>query len=337
MPVMVTGGSGVLGMHAVEAFARQGETVVALSTSGRPKHAEVMLAGVMDRVQFVAGDIRDYDRLSETVSQHAVDGIVHTAALTGEAQARSRSREVIAVNVDGTVNVFEVARQASLRRVVYVGSASEYGRREDLAPISEDEINPEGLYAETKYIGHRLGQRYKHVFGLDVVTARVSSVYGPHTRFNELRGLVGNPLIALLCRSAARGEPLRLEGGGDYPRGWTYAADAAEGLRLLYEKEDPAFDAYNIASGESYRLHEVISQLHEIEPDADVEVTSGTWDDNPFQAGNFRGPLDIARASEDLEFKPAYSLKAGTPKVHRLVESSRTRLMVIHGGAAAGA
>ena len=209
---------------------------MAYSTSGAPPHAELVLGEQAAHVCFEKGNILDLERLRKLVSQHSIDGIVHTAALTGEAQARERAAEVVAVNVTGTANVLETAREAKMRRVIYLGSASEYGRRPDMQPIHEDEANPQGLYAETKFLGHRLGQRYRDVFGLDVITMRVSSAYGPNTRFNPLRKLVGNTLIAHLCRAAAFGEAVRLEGGADYPRDWTYAADTARGICLAYRR-----------------------------------------------------------------------------------------------------
>jgi len=311
MTVLVTGGSGVLGLHVVRAMAAHGEFVVAYSTSGAPPGADVVLGDFASRVEFVQGDIRDLDRLRETAGRNKVRGIIHSAALTGEAQARARPHDVFAVNVAGTANVLEVARLAKMRRVVYIGSASEYGRRTDLLPIGEDEINVEGLYAESKFLGHRLGQRYREVYGLDVITVRVSSAYGPGTRFNAFRKLVGNTLIAHLCRSVAMGESVVLEGGGDYPRGWTYASDTAAGVRLAYQTESLRHSVYNVASGEIYTVAKVVEAVRRIEPRAKIEISPGQWDDDPFQAGNLRGPLDITRAREDLEFRPAYDLEAG--------------------------
>jgi nucleoside-diphosphate-sugar epimerase len=311
MTVLVTGGSGVLGLHVVRAMAAHGEFVVAYSTSGAPPGADLVLGDFAARVAFVQGDVRDLERLRETAGRHGVRGIIHSAALTGEAQARARPHEVFAVNVAGTANVLETARLAGMRRVVYIGSASEYGRRTDLRPIGEDEINVEGLYAESKYLGHRLGQRYREIYDLDVMTVRVSSAYGPGTRFNAFRKLVGNTLIAHLCRSVAMGEPVVLEGGGDYPRGWTYASDTATGVRLAYQAAAPRHRVYNIASGVTYTVAEVVDAVRRIEPRARIEITPGRWDDDPFQAGNLRGPLDITRAREDLGFRPAYDLEAG--------------------------
>jgi UDP-glucuronate 4-epimerase len=308
---LVTGGSGVVGMHVARQLAGEGETVVAYSTSGAPEHAAVTLGETTARVHFVQGNIRDFARLAQIADEYRVEGVIHAAALTGEAQARARSREVFATNTGGTLNVLELARERKMRRVILLGSASEYGRRTDQLPITEEETNPEGMYAETKFLGHRLGQRYRALHGVEAVTVRISSCYGPHTRFNPYRKLVGNTLIAHLCRAAACCEAVVLDGGGDYPRDWTYAADTALGICLAYRADSPRHEAYNISSGRSYKVGDVVAALRRIEPDADVKVGAGNWADDPFQALNLRGPLDIGRASSALGFAPRYDLDAG--------------------------
>jgi len=308
---LVTGGSGVLGLHVARCLAAQGETVVAYSTSGAPPHAELVLGEAAQRVRFVQGDILDADRLRHVADEFNVAGAIHAAALTGEAQACARPNKVLAVNVNGTLNVLELARARSMRRVVYVGSASEYGRRTDMRPITEDETRPEGMYAETKYLGHRLGERYHAAFGVNVITVRISSTYGPNTRFNPFRKLVGNTLIAHLCRAAARGDAAALDGGGDYPRDWTHAADTAHGVCLAYRANAPRHRIYNVAGGRSYTVAEVVETLRRIEPRARISVSAGRWDDDPFQAANLRGPLDISRARTDLGYEPACDLETG--------------------------
>lgn len=311
MTTLVTGASGVVGLHVARQLAVDGELVVAYSTSGAPAHAAVTLGEAAARVHFVQGDIRDFARLSEVAAEFSVSGVIHAAALTGEAQARARSREVFATNTGGTLNVLELAREMKMRRVVLLGSASEYGRRADRRPITEDETHPEGMYGETKFLGHRLLQRYRALHALDGVTVRISSCYGPHTRFNPYRKLVGNTLIAHLCRAAACGEPVALDGGGDYPRDWTHAADTAQGICLAYRAESPQHDAYNISSGRSYTVGDVVAALRRIEPAVDVTVGAGSWAEDPFQALNLRGPLDIDRARNGLGFAPHYDLDAG--------------------------
>ena len=311
MSVLVTGGSGVIGLHVARELASAGEDVISCSTSGAPPNAHLVLRDCASHVRFENADIRDTGRLRELAESHDIEGIVHTAALTGEAQARGRTLDVLAVNVTGTANVLELARDLKMRRVVYLGSASEYGRRADLKPIREEETQPHGMYAESKYLGHRLGQRYRELFGLDVITIRVSSSYGPNTRFNPFRKLVGNTLIAHLTRAAAFGEPVALEGGGDYPRDWTFAADTAYGVSLAYRAKTTRHTTYNIASGKSYTVGKVVEALRRVVPEAKVSVGSGQWDDDPFQALNLRGPLDITRAREDLGYARRYELDDG--------------------------
>lgn len=311
MAVLVTGGSGVVGLHVARELAAQGEDVVAYSTSGAPPNAALVLGQHAPRVMFEQGDIVDVSHLRRLADKMQIEGVVHAAALTGEAQARARPHDVFSVNVAGTANVLEVARHAKMRRVVFLGSASEYGRRPDLQPISEEETSPEGMYAETKFLAHRLGQRYRQTFGLDVITVRISSAYGPNTRFNAFRKLVGNTLVAHLCRAAAFGETVALDGGGDYPRDWTYARDTAQGVCLAYRARAPRHTAYNVASGRSYTLAEVVDTLLRVVPDAKIYLAPGRWEGDPFQALNLRGPLDITRAQEDLGYTARYTLEDG--------------------------
>ena len=102
-----------------------------------------------------------------------------------------------------------------------------------------------------------------------------------------------------------------LDGGGDYPRDWTYAGDTARGVCLAYHAGAPRHTAYNIASGRSYTVAEVIETLRRVEPQAKVDIGSERWDDDPFQEANLRGPLDISRAVTDLDYAPRYDLETG--------------------------
>lgn len=310
MTVLVTGGSGVLGLHVARGMAEHGDEVVALSMSGAPPAAELVLGELASRVTFVRGDIRDFESLRVTADRFKVNGIVHTAALTGEAQALAKPLEVVAVNVTGTANVLEVARLAKMRRVVCIGSSAEYGQRLDARPIREDELNVQGVYAETKFLAHTLGQRYRESFGLDVLTVRVSSVYGPNTRFNAFRGLVGNTLVAYLCRAVAFGEPVTLNDDNDYARGWTYAADSARGVCLAFHADRLRHRVYNIASGMVYTLADVIDALRRAEPAADIRVVAG-GSGGGIAASTARGSLDITRAREDFGFAPQVDLQQG--------------------------
>ena len=137
-------------------------------------------------------------------------------------------------------------------------------------------------------------------------------LYGPNTRFNTFRKLVGNTLIAHLCRAAAYGDPVSLAAGGDYPRDWTYAADAAQGIALAFRVQAARHTTYNIAAGRSYTVRDVVDALRRIAPATDVTVGSGQWERRPCTSrSTARGALDISRAREDLGYEPRYALEDG--------------------------
>lgn len=311
MCVLVTGGSGVLGLHVASDLAARGFDVVAVSTSGAPPAAHLTLGKAADRVMFAQADIRDAEALRELSRRHEISHVVHCAALTGEAQGRARPQAMFEVNVAGTLHVLELARECRAQRVVYIGSSAEYGPRTDPAPIREDEVRIEGIYAETKYLGHRLANRYREVYGLDVVTARVQSVYGPNTRFNPHRGLVGNTLVAHVSREVAFGRPVSLGADHDYPRAWTHAADAASGIADALLAGTLRHTTYNVASDVVYRLDDLIEAFKEAETSARITREQPQGKASDIAAAAARGPLDVTRARTDFAFAPRFDLASG--------------------------
>jgi nucleoside-diphosphate-sugar epimerase len=299
----------MVGSHVVAELTDAGHEVVCLST--RPADGiSRSIIGDTSRVRFAECDIREIDALLSIARGEAVDAIVHAAALTGEAKARARTVEMLEVNVQGTWNVLQAGRELEVRRVVNLGSPAEYGRRVDLSPIGEDEINIEGVYGESKYLGHLLGLRFADAFGLDFVTCRVNAVYGPGTRFDPHRGLVGGTMMALLCRASATGETVRITGGADFPRAWTDVRDIAAGIRLVLEKEHPAYPVYNLGSGKLVTLGEIVDAILRDNPDADIKIGADDVTDAR-TAESLRGPADITRAREDLGFAPRIGIDQG--------------------------
>jgi UDP-glucose 4-epimerase len=84
-----------------------------------------------------------------------------------------------------------------------------------------------------------------------------------------------------------------------------------QGICRAYRVAKFRHTAYNIACGRSYTVAEVVDVLRRVAPEVEVSVGSGQWDDDPYQALNLRGPLDITRAREDLRYAPRYALAEG--------------------------
>jgi UDP-glucose 4-epimerase len=199
MSTMVTGGLGYVGRHLVAHLAGRGETVVSYNRD----YAE----GTEENVVYVQGELYDLPRFVDTLRRHDVGRIVHTAAMSHPDLSVDLPITTIAANVDGTVHVFEAARMVGVRCIVNFSSETAYGHIE--GAVSEDApLHPTTPYGVTKVATELLGDVYNDLYGLDVVSLRISEVYGPGNKMPQsLREMIV---------PALRGEPYRLEKGGDH-------------------------------------------------------------------------------------------------------------------------
>ena len=126
--VLVTGGLGYVGRHLVSALAERGDRVISYNRD----YAE----GSPPGVEFVQGELYDIPRLVDTFSRHAVDRVIHTAAMSHPDLSIDLPITTFTANVDGTLHMFEAARMAGVKRVVNFSSECAYGNVE--GPVTED-------------------------------------------------------------------------------------------------------------------------------------------------------------------------------------------------------
>ena len=155
MKFAVTGGAGFIGSHLVKHLVSLGHDVIVVDNLYRGRLSN--LDGVQEKVNFVKLDILNYDELKKYLQN--VDGIFHQAALTSVPESYEKEDEYKKVNVDGTENIFKIAKEFQIK-VVYASSSSVYGNIEKI-PITEDfdrkPINPYGL---TKLEDELLAEKY---------------------------------------------------------------------------------------------------------------------------------------------------------------------------------
>jgi len=310
MAVLITGGAGVIGVHLARRFAQSGEEVVIYDRVRPPQQAGDILKGISDKIKYVVpGDVTDTLQLLEAIKRNQVDCIVHFARINFYMPAVEK------VVIAATTNILELAKILGLKRVLIAGTGMEFGTRLDLRPLSEDEpLNPMQEYGIAKYTAEMIGWNYANNFGVDFVSIRFSSVYGPLQKVAGPRSRIGTfrPVgVAQLLRTALDGKPFEMEKGGDYPRDYTYVADAAEGAYLAATAMPAKHRLYHIGSGRSYRLRELTDEIINLIPSATIKIGPGMLDDIPGIKTSIRGPLNIDRARRDLGFQPKYTLSQG--------------------------
>lgn len=250
MAVLVTGGAGFVGLNLVEALLTRGHDVTVFGREPMPAQAAAAFASLPGRLRVVQGDVRDGAALRGLFAGEQFDTLFPFAAVTsGPARETENPESVLDVNLLGTLGTLRAARQAGVRRVVIPSSSAVYGEsfyRHPLMTEADTPCVPASLYGVTKYAVERMGLRMGELWGIDVIAARISAVFGPWERDTGVRDLIGPH--TRLAQAALRGETVMLP--ERIPRyHWVYSRDLADGLVHLMTLTDPPHRVFNVCSG----------------------------------------------------------------------------------------
>ncbi|HET7478980.1 MAG TPA: NAD-dependent epimerase/dehydratase family protein [Rubrobacteraceae bacterium] len=286
---MVTGGLGYVGRHLVARLAERGERVVSYNRD----YAE----GGEENVTYVQGELYDLPRFVDTIGRYEVGRVIHTAAMSHPDLSIDLPITTFTANVDGTVHVFEAARMSGVRRIVNFSSETAYGHVE-AEPVTEDApLHPTTPYGVTKVATELLGQVYSDLYGLDVISLRISEVYGPGNRMPQF--------LREMINSALQGEPYRLEKGGDHRFQFIRVEDVARAAILAADAERTSRRVYNITGGSQVTLAQAAEIVRGEIREADVEIGPGHLHLDR------QGPYDITAAGRDLGYRPEWSVECG--------------------------
>jgi UDP-glucose 4-epimerase len=304
MCVLVTGGSGFIGSHLVEALLQRGAEVRVLDnlTTGNRANLAAMLAHRegQGNCTFKEGDITDRTRVQEAVK--GVDYILHQAALPSVQRSVEDPMTSNLVNVEGTLNVLLAARDAGVKRVVYASSSSVYGDSPQLPKVEHMATNPLSPYAVSKLAAEAYCRAFTRVYGLETVSLRYFNVFGPRQDPNS-------PYAAVLPRfiEALLGKKCPvIYGDGTQSRDFTYIENVVQANLLALDAVGVGGEAFNIACGESVNLKAVLHFLAEF---------SGQVVEPEYQApraGDVKHSLaDISKAERLLGYRPVIPFREG--------------------------
>jgi nucleoside-diphosphate-sugar epimerase len=301
--MLITGALGLVG-RAVSRLARErGWSVVATDViaSSETGHEVHLL------------DARDGRSASQLCKQENVDTIVHCGGFSGGMVGADRPAVVVDVNVRGTAELLEVARQRSIRRFVYASTATVYGRTDGMQPLDESTpVRPVGIYGTSKAAAELVVSSYRADYGLDAVSLRLCWIYGP---FRTTDCVIRDMIL-----SAQAGNRFELPYGRDFPRQYLYVDDAAEALLAAATVQTVPLPTYNITGGSVVTLGDLGDLVTRIVPGADVTVAPG---DDP--GDEWQGRFDTAAAERDLNFTAAVGLEEGITRYSAwLAERSTT-------------
>ena len=302
MRCLVTGGAGFIGSNLVDALLARGDevTVVDDLSTGRRVNLEGALAAGAELLEL---DIRDGKALGALAADRKPEAIFHLAAQIDVRKSLADPAFDAAINVGGTANVLEAAREAGNARVVFVSTGGAlYGEGEG-KPLPLDEsaaIEPLSAYGQSKYAAEGYLGLYERLYGLSSLALRLGNVYGPR---QDPLGEAG--VVAIFCGKLRDGGRPTVYGDGTQTRDYIYVGDVVEAALAAAESE--ASEPVNIGTGEEASVLDLVETLAKLGGSDSFEPEFA-----PPRAGEVqRISLDASRAEELLGWRPTKSLEEG--------------------------
>ncbi|HEV2837132.1 MAG TPA: GDP-mannose 4,6-dehydratase [Pyrinomonadaceae bacterium] len=315
---LVTGGAGFIGSHLVDRLLGSDiDRITVVDDFNNFYEPQIKRDNVREhlkdsRYKLTEVDIRDRAALEQLFKQNKFDCIVHLAARAGVRPSLKEPELYTQTNINGTLNLLELARYNGIKQFVFGSSSSVYGINAKV-PFSEDDPirQPISPYAATKAAGELLCHTYSHLYGLRCVCLRFFTVYGPRQR----------PDLAIhkFAKLITQGKPIPVFGDGTTRRDYTYVDDIIDGVvaAIHYDKSD--YEVFNLGESRTVELRELISLL-EKELDTQAKI-----DRQPSQPGDVPQTFaDITKARALLGYNPQTQIEGG---LHRFVQWFRGNLV----------
>ena len=250
--IFITGGAGFIGSHTVDLALSEGNEVTVYDIKSWDEAQN--LHHQKDAITYVSGDILDYELLMSSVAGHT--HVLHLAAIVSVQETIADPRTAHAVNVTGTQNVFEAARESGVGRVVYASSAAVYGASGKLL-TEESPCAPLSPYGLHKFVNDEYAALYTSLYGQSVLGLRYFNVYGTRQKADSPYSGV----ISIFTASARAGQSVAIYGDGAASRDFVSVHDVAR-ANLLALKSD-ATGCCNIASGQETSLNQLVDTIGE--------------------------------------------------------------------------
>ena len=288
--ILVTGGTGFIGSHLVDALIKKGHEVLVIDnlTTGKREN-------INPGAKFFELDLRDFQKIKPVFE--GVDFVFHAAALPRVPFSIEKPRESNEVNVGGTLNALVASKEAGVKKFIYSSSSSVYGNQEEL-PVKENmRCSPLSPYALQKYVGELYCKVFSEIYKLATVSLRYFSVYGPR---QPKKGAYVQ-VISIFLTQKKEGKPLTITEDGKQTRDFSHVSDVVRANLLAMESNKVGKgEVINIGAGRNYTINEL------------AEFFGGKIKYIPPRLGDIRHNLaDITRAKELLGWEPKIKLEDG--------------------------
>ncbi len=307
MNVVIVGGAGFVGLNIAQLLLDRGHMVTLFDCAELPASARRAFVS-RERFRMIPGDVTDRASVDAAI-RSGCDALVLGAAITaGEARDAAEPERILAVNLLAQVPILRAAERARVRRVINLSSAAAYGSSGQHYPVLDETTpcEPQSLYAITKFASERVAARLAELWQADVVSVRLSGVFGPFERVGGVRDTPSPQAQIVDC--LARGAPALLSNPG--MRDWVYAPDVADAVALLLDAQRPRHALYNIASGESFTAEAWGNAFASRRPGLVCRLAAAGETPTVTVHGATRAPLSVTRLTDEFGWHAKFDCDA---------------------------
>ena len=293
---LITGGAGFIGSHIAHTLLKKGHKVIVFDnfSSGSLDN----LKDIKSQIKIIKGDITDFKQLKAAFK--GVDYVYHHAALVSVAESMAKPQDTQKINIEGTNNVLEAAKQTGVKRVLLASSSAVYGNGKQIPYKENGPTDCQSPYAASKLIGEELLKMYNKSYGLNTVMVRYFNVFGPGQNPNSPYAAV----IAKFMQCAEQGKAFCIGWDGKQSRDFVFIEDVVAATILVMMK-GKAGEVYNVASGKTHNLLQLASAIEQVKG-VKLERTF-----RPKRAGDVKkSAADITKITK-LGYKAKFNLKEG--------------------------
>mmetsp|Transcript_7650 Transcript_7650/g.10901 ORF Transcript_7650/g.10901 Transcript_7650/m.10901 type:complete len:394 (+) Transcript_7650:81-1262(+) len=265
--VMVTGGVGFVGSHIVEELLKEGRKVVIYdifnsetSKSDEKKRiANLLKKAAEDNsdhgafLSIINGDIRDQEKIMQTVKEHGVTGCIHVGGMVDDRRSVTFPEEYIDVNILGTAKLLDALGKCGVKMVVQASTRSVFGQRtnNDVTLDERADRRPINPYGASKVGADAMAHCYSHLHNMNLTLVRIFATYGPRGR--------PDMMPRILIESIVDDKPIRKFGDGTATRTWIYVSDIVSAFLAALKHPQDGYAEFNTGARNSTTLNELIA------------------------------------------------------------------------------
>ncbi|EGL98838.1 GDP-mannose 4,6-dehydratase [Ligilactobacillus salivarius] len=305
---LITGGAGFIGSNLVEKVVSQGDDVVIVDNLSMGK-LENIIHFSKKHVSFYKEDITNFNFMEKLLVSENFDYIVLLGAVASVANSVQDPQKTHLINQEANLNIYEIIRKNNLKikKLLFASSAAVYGDEPTLPKSEESVIRPLTPYAIDKFASEKYALAYGKLYNIPTVATRFFNVYGPkqnpESQYSGVLSIIKDRLVS--------DKVFTMYGDGNQTRDFTYIDDVIEAMLILLRDPDIKWDVYNVATGKSTSLNEIIKIFEKV-ANKNLKIKY----ESKRQGDIENSQADVNKIREKVGFNTKISLEEGLRKYY---------------------